>query len=129
DVDEIQVAYNKERSPQGQERGGLRGRQDDGSPRAGDNSPDTERLIRAGIRGGVPRKYYEMMRSPEKRDPRGYIIPADQPDFLTATKFVNALIKTGITIHRASSEFEIKGKKYPSGSFVVKTAQAFRPHV
>ena len=40
---------------------------------------------------------------PAMRDPRGYILPADQPDFPTATKFVNALIKTGVTVHRATA--------------------------
>ena len=33
----------------------------------------------------------KFFRDPAKRDPRGYVIPADQPDFLTATKFVNTL--------------------------------------
>lgn len=78
---------------------------------------------------GAPLKYYEMLRDPAKRDPRGYIIPSDQPDFLTATKFVNALIKTGVTVHRASSSFQVGNKTYPAGSYIVKTAQAFRPHV
>jgi hypothetical protein len=32
-------------------------------------------------------------------------------------------------VHRASSAFTVAGKNYPAGSFVVKTAQAFRPHV
>src|SRR5712671_1219365 len=73
--------------------------------------------------------YVSIMRNPEDRDPRGYIISADQPDFLTATKFVNALIKTGIVIQRATAPFAVQGKEYPVGSFVVKTAQAFRPHV
>src|SRR5438105_10227802 len=73
--------------------------------------------------------YTRIMRNPADRDPRGYIIPADQPDFLTATKFVNALIKTGIEIERATSAFSVDGKTYPAGSFVVKTAQAFRPHI
>ncbi|PYS07493.1 MAG: peptidase [Acidobacteria bacterium] len=82
-----------------------------------------------GRGGTVPLKYYEALRDPALRDPRGYIIPADQPDFLTATKFVNALIKNGITIHRATSPFSVSGKSYPAGSYVVKTAQAFRPHV
>jgi hypothetical protein len=70
-----------------------------------------------------------MLRTPERRDPRGYIIPSDQPDFLTAIKFINALVKTGITIHRATGSFQVNGKTYPAGSYVVKTAQAFRPHV
>ena len=65
----------------------------------------------------------------EARDPRGYILPADQPDFLTATKFVNALIRTGVTVERATDAFSVGGRRYPAGSFVVRTAQAFRPHV
>ena len=100
-----------------------------GSARAGDNDPDAERMIRAGMGRGVPIKFYDMMRTPEKRDPRGYIIPYNQPDFLTATKFVNALIKTGVAVHQASGDFQVNGKSYPAGSYVVKTAQAFRPHV
>jgi hypothetical protein len=69
------------------------------------------------------------LRSPEFRDPRGYIIPANQADFPTAVKFVNALREVGVVVHRATREFEVVGKKYPAGSFVVMTAQAFRPHV
>jgi len=73
--------------------------------------------------------YNNIMRNPADRDPRGYIIPSDQPDFLTATKFVNALIKTGIRVDRAVAAFTVNGKSYPAGSYVVKTAQAFRPHI
>jgi hypothetical protein len=69
------------------------------------------------------------MKAPELRDPRGYIIPADQADFPTATKFVNALRETGINVLRATREFEVREKKYPAGSYVVMTAQAFRPHI
>src|SRR5262245_61035224 len=43
------------------------------------------------------------LRTPALRDARGYIIPADQPDFLTATKFVNALVKNGVAVHRATA--------------------------
>ncbi|HET6231826.1 MAG TPA: M14 metallopeptidase family protein [Longimicrobiaceae bacterium] len=74
-------------------------------------------------------RYWAVMHSPALRDPRGYVIPADQPDFPTATKFVNALLETGITVHRATAPFSVAGKRYPAGSFVVKTAQPFRPHV
>jgi hypothetical protein len=82
-----------------------------------------------GRRGGVNPELFDLLRTPESRDPRGYIIPSDQPDFLTATKFVNALIKSGVTIHRATRDFEVAGKTYPENSYVVNTAQAFRPHV
>ncbi|HEY5492593.1 MAG TPA: M14 metallopeptidase family protein [Gemmatimonadaceae bacterium] len=69
------------------------------------------------------------MKAPELRDPRGYVIPSHQPDFPTATKFVNALLETGITVERATRDFVVAGKTYPAGSYVVHTAQAFRPHV
>ncbi len=74
-------------------------------------------------------KYWDVLRKPEWRDPRGFIVPADQPDFPTAVKFINALVKNGITIHRATADFTVAGRRYPAGSYVVKSAQAFRPHV
>jgi hypothetical protein len=83
----------------------------------------------AGRGGGSPEAFRTLLRDPSARDPRGFILPADQPDFLTATKFVNALIKTGITVHRATAPMTVAGKTYPAGSYVVKTAQPFRPHV
>jgi zinc carboxypeptidase len=73
--------------------------------------------------------FWAELHTPELRDPRGYVIPSDQPDFPTATKFVNALRETGITVQRATREFDAAGKKYPAGSYVVMTAQSFRPHV
>jgi hypothetical protein len=82
-----------------------------------------------GGRGGTPEQFRTLLRAPEARDPRGFIIPSDQPDFPTATKFVNALIKTGVVVHRATAPFSVAGKNYPAGSWVVKSAQAFRPHV
>jgi hypothetical protein len=115
-IAEVQAAIDRDRRQSGE-----------GRAQAGEAQSDIAFL--GGLRGGVPLKYYEMLRKPELRDPRGFIIPSDQPDFLTATKFVNALIKTGVTVHRASSEFQVAGKTYPAGSYVVKTAQAFRPHV
>ena len=80
-------------------------------------------------RGADVKYYNEILRAPDKRDARGYILPSDQPDFPTATKFVNALRHTGVVVHRATAPFTVAGKRYPSGSYVVKGAQAFRPHV
>lgn len=95
-----------------------------GRSAAGESQP-----VLTGYERGQPAKYYDAMRTPENRDARGYIIPVNQPDFLTAVKFVNALIKTGVTIHQAKSSFTVNGKEYGAGSFIVKAAQAFRPHV
>jgi hypothetical protein len=69
------------------------------------------------------------IRDPRFRDPRGYIIPASQTDLPTAVKFINALREVGIAVQRATREFTVNGKTYPAGSFIVMTAQAFRPHI
>lgn len=65
----------------------------------------------------------------ELRDARAYVISADQPDFPTAIKFLNALIGNGIQVLQATEAFQVGQKYYPKGSYIVKTAQAFRPHI
>jgi Zinc carboxypeptidase len=109
----VQAAIAKDLGPQAQ------------GPGAGDFVSQ----VGGGLRGGVPAKYFDLLHDPATRDPRGFILPADQPDFLTATRFVNALLKSGITVQRATAPFQVAGKSYPAGSYVIKTAQAFRPHV
>ncbi len=88
-----------------------------------------DRVARIGDAPADAGDAFERLRAPEFRDPRGYILPADQPDFTTATRFVNVLIKNGIAIERAAADFEVGGVDYPAGSYVVRAAQAFRPHV
>ncbi len=79
---------------------------------------------------GVPAHYFDSeLRRPEDRDPRGYIVPADQADFPTATKFINTLIKNGVTVQQATAAFSVDGNSYPEGSWVVKSDQAYRPHI
>ncbi|GLU55464.1 M14 family metallopeptidase [Dyadobacter frigoris] len=79
---------------------------------------------------GVPVKFFDAVyKDPALRDPRGYIISTKQPDFPTAVKFLNSLIKSGIQVHIATADFTVEGKSYPAGSYIVKTNQAFRPHV
>ncbi len=95
------------------------GRQDAGDTRA----------LTGGFVRAVPSKYYDLLKRPDDRDARGYIIPSDQPDVLTAIKFVNILLKAGVTVQRATAAFTVNGRAYPAGSFIVRTAQAFRPHV
>jgi len=86
--------------------------------------------ISLGASDTIPAKYFDLvLKDPTLRDARGYIIPSDQVDFPTAVKFINALIRSGILVHKATSDFTVQGKKYPAGSFIIKTAQAFRPYV
>jgi hypothetical protein len=96
----------------------------------------TPSVVKAAQSGGAKflkgasgsKEYARFFRDPARRDARGYILPANQPDFLTATKFVNVLLGTGVKVHRATKDFTVGGKKYPQGSYVVKCAQAFRSH-
>jgi hypothetical protein len=76
-----------------------------------------------------PSLFKSVLQTPEERDARGYIIPADQADMPTVTAFLNALIKTGVDVDKATKPFTVAGKTYPAGSYVVKAAQAYRPHI
>ncbi len=96
---------------------------------AGEGPADEPASAAGGGRNGTAEEFRTLLRDPAMRDPRGFILPADQADFATAVKFVNALIRNGITVHRATSGFTVAGKSYPAGSFIVKAAQPFRPHV
>ena len=69
------------------------------------------------------------MKNKVYKDARGYIIPSDQYDFATAVEFLNALIRTGVVVQKATTNFTVAGKKYPANSYIVKTNQAFRPHI
>lgn len=107
-IDAINEAYQKDRKP-------VTGQGGDFANRGG---------------GSMPIKYLDtIMKAPKNRDARGYILPADQQDFTTAIRFLNALIRTGIRVQKATAPFTVGGKQYPAGSYVVKTDQAFRPHV
>ncbi|MFZ9241316.1 MAG: hypothetical protein ACO22R_09250 [Chitinophagaceae bacterium] len=78
----------------------------------------------------ISTKYFDtVFKNAAYKDARAYIIPYNQPDFATATRFVNALIRTGIEIHQSSSDFSFNGKSYPAGSYIIQCNQAFRPHV
>ena len=73
--------------------------------------------------------YNNVLHGRDRRDPRGYIIPSDQPDFLTAVKFVNTLRHVGVYVDQATQPFTVAGKQYPANSFVIKLNQAARAHV
>ena len=86
--------------------------------------------IGGGRGGNIPVKYFDsVLHNPALRDPRGYIITADQPDFATAVRFINTCIMSGLVVQKANAEFSVGGTKYPAGSYIIKTDQAFRPEV
>jgi hypothetical protein len=76
----------------------------------------------------LPVDYFgKIYRKPELKDARGYIIPINQST--SAISYINILINSGIKVAVAKSDFTVAGKSYPAGSYIVKTNQAFRPHV
>jgi hypothetical protein len=76
---------------------------------------------------------YEMGRDAieagESGDPYAYVIPPEQWHPGEAHNLVNILRQGGVRVERATASFEAGGDSYPSGSFVVPAAQAFRPFV
>jgi hypothetical protein len=81
-------------------------------------------------RGAIPlAQYTRVLKDPARRDPRVYVIPSDQTDFPTATKFINTLRYVGVEVHQANAPFTASGRNFPANSYVVKTAQAGRAHV
>jgi hypothetical protein len=59
-------------------------------------------------------------------DTKAYVISAIQHDALTMQKMVNKLLGQGITVDRATRDFEHEGRMYPRGSYVVSMAQPKR---
>ena len=110
-------------------RGGRGGAAATAAPAAGGDVPGGGGTF-GGFARSIPMDVYNtVLHDPKLRDPRGYILPANQADFANATEFINALLKNGVAVHRATAAFQVAGKSYPAGSYVVKAAQAFRPHV
>jgi glutamine amidotransferase-like uncharacterized protein len=63
----------------------------------------------------------------ESGDPYAYVVPPEQWHDREAHNLVNILRQGGIEVDRATGSFRAGGEEYPSGSFVIEAAQAFRP--
>ncbi len=93
---------------------------------------DSMAQLRRGSAAAAPgsnEAMFGMLRKPEDRNPRAYILSSAQFDFPTATKYVRALQKSGVVAHRATGPITADGKTYPAGSWVFMSAQAFRPMI
>ncbi len=91
-----------------------------------DHWTPTPVLVEAARRRDEPDAVF---RDPYLRDPRAYVLRSDQPDWGAVQRFVRALQRCGVEVHRAKDAFPINGITMPAGSFVVKTDQAYRAHV
>ncbi|MFN5361521.1 MAG: M14 metallopeptidase family protein [Bacteroidota bacterium] len=85
-----------------------------------------------GARTEVPvlsMKFYDtIMKNRANRDARAFLMPPSK-DEATTIRFLNALIGTGVMVHQTTAAGTVGEKKYPAGTWVVKTNQAFRPHI
>jgi hypothetical protein len=75
----------------------------------------------------ILRAAYHKARNQTRRglegDVKAVVIPADQHDYLTSVKMINTLLRSGIEIQKAGSDFHVEGKQYPEGSYVISLAQ------
>ncbi|WP_159637489.1 M14 family metallopeptidase [Sphingobacterium composti Ten et al. 2007 non Yoo et al. 2007] len=79
---------------------------------------------------GNPRQALDsLLKNSNYRDPRGYIISVQQENPETTIKFLNALSANGIRIEQAREPFVYEGMQYPANSYLIRTNQAFRPHI
>ena len=57
--------------------------------------------------------------------PYAYVVSADQRDGFGTYEMLDILQFADVEIHRATAPFSANGRQYPSGSFVIKTAQPY----
>ena len=64
----------------------------------------------------------------DKNQPYAFVIPARQHDYLTMLKMIDILRFGGVEVEQAGEDFIAGGRAYPSGSFVVRMAQSYKPY-
>ncbi len=65
----------------------------------------------------------------KKGKPYAYVVPTEQWDRYNSIEMLRRLRMAGIVVERARAEFTAKGKQYPAGTFVMRTAQPFRGYL
>ncbi|HWP37079.1 MAG TPA: M14 metallopeptidase family protein, partial [Gemmatimonadales bacterium] len=65
----------------------------------------------------------------ERGNPFAYLLPAGQWDPSAARDLVNVFRRGGVEVQRATQPFRVGGAEYPAGTYIVPTAQAYRPLV
>ena len=66
---------------------------------------------------------------PAWRDPRAYVLPADQRDWSAATRLARTLWRGGVDMAVATEAFPLGDKVMPAGSIVIACDQPYRAHV
>jgi hypothetical protein len=90
-----------------------------------DHWTPTPRIIQEARR----REDDSVFSDPDWRDPRAYVLSADQPNWSAVMRFARSLWHCGVDLHFASEAFPLNGKVMPSGSLVILCDQPYRAHV
>ncbi|HYP25425.1 MAG TPA: M14 family metallopeptidase [Blastocatellia bacterium] len=61
--------------------------------------------------------------------PYAYVVPSAQADRPTSERMIDILMRQGVEVHRAKSDFTADGKTYGAGSYVILLAQPYRANV
>ena len=61
--------------------------------------------------------------------PSAFVLPVDPNDPATLNWMLEVLDFQGVEVHKAAKAFVADGKDYPAGTFVILTAQPYRPNV
>jgi len=61
--------------------------------------------------------------------PYGWIIPLDQPDINATALMLNRFMNYGIEVYRCDEAFTLDGLRYPRGTIIIPTSQAFGYYV
>jgi len=77
---------------------------------------------------GIYKMGRDSIRAGEAGSPAGWVVPVEQWDPGEAAELVDALRRGGVEALRADAPFEAGGQRYPAGSWVIPSAQAFRPY-
>jgi len=72
--------------------------------------------------------YKDSIEKREKGDPYAFVISSKQRDYPTSLRMLDILMFGGVEIHQAIEDFIADEKLYPSGSFVVKASQPYKPY-
>jgi len=59
------------------------------------------------------------------KPPFAFLVPRSQRDFSTAFKMMNVLQMGGVEIHQADTSFIADGSSYPTGTYIIYTAQPY----
>jgi hypothetical protein len=60
-----------------------------------------------------------------KTGPSAYIIPSEQTDLAATARLINILRTGEVDVERATSDFDVDGKHYSGGSYIVQLAQPY----